>query len=88
MQLADLHEKKRSTLSVANLVRVPARSDSAEERPWWAGKEVTRFFVGAPEREGRDLAIWPRVLEAIRSRKGAGWERLDRRVASRKAISL
>ena len=83
MQVADLHERKRSALSVANLTRVPARSDFAEKRPWWAGKEVTHFFVGASEREGRELAIWASVLKAIRSRRGAGWERLDRRMTSR-----
>ncbi|MCJ1292472.1 hypothetical protein MMC34_004023 [Xylographa carneopallida] len=71
MQVADLHERKRSALGVANLARVSVRSDSAEKRPWWAGREVTRFFVGPPQREGREPAIWLSVLEAIRSRKGA-----------------
>ncbi|MCJ1405303.1 hypothetical protein MMC11_008530 [Xylographa trunciseda] len=80
MQVADLRETKRSTLSVANLARVPAQSDSAKKRPWWAGKEVMRFYIGHNERKGSESAIWPSVLEAIRARKGAGWERLDRRL--------
>jgi len=83
MQVADLHKRKRSALSVANLACVPGRSDFGKKRPWWAGKELTRFYVGNHELKGRESTIWPNVLEAIRSRNSASWDRFDRRVTSR-----
>ena len=83
MRVVDLRERKRSALSVANLARVPARSDSTKERSWWTRREVTQFFVRHHEGKGREPAIWLSVLEAIRTRKGPGWEEMDRRATSR-----
>ncbi|MCJ1471948.1 hypothetical protein MMC13_000590 [Lambiella insularis] len=69
MPLADLQERKRTVLGVANLVRVPAGLGSTEKRPWWMGKEVTHFYVGQEKRTRTEPAIWPSVLDAIRKRK-------------------
>lgn len=64
--LEDLHEKERSLLSVANLVKVPNRLSGSTKRPWWMGREKTRFYVSKEQPKSRDLTIWPQVLESIR----------------------
>jgi hypothetical protein len=63
--LYELQEKKRTVLDVSNLIRIlPA---NFEKRPWWKGKEMTRFYVSKEQQKGRQPGIWPRVLEAIRN---------------------
>lgn len=64
--LADLQEKDRSLLSVANLVRIPTRSSGPAKRPWWMGREITRFYVSKETPKSRDVLIWPKVLESVR----------------------
>ena len=64
--LAELQERNRKFLDVANLVRLPSKPPSSEKRPWWMGREMTRFFVSKEQKTGDESAIWPKVLEAIR----------------------
>ena len=63
--VSELQERKRTFLNVANLVRLPRISPSSEKRPWWMGKEMTRFFVSKDRKRGEESAIWPKVLEVI-----------------------
>ena len=66
MQLSNLHVKERGLFGVANLARSPGVVLDGKKRPWWMGKEATRFYVGEDQRRGKEPALWPSVLEAIR----------------------
>lgn len=64
--LADLRERDRSLLSVANLIRIPTRCSVPAKRPWWMGREMTQFHVSKEQLKSKEPAIWPMVLESIR----------------------
>ena len=69
MPISELQPIK-ARFGIENLVRVPkstARSSTGTQRPWWALKEQSLFFVGTERRKTVETAVWQKAMEQIRN---------------------
>lgn len=69
MPISELRPIK-ARFGIQNLARVPRplnKTGISSNRPWWAPKEQTLFFVGNERRKSVETAVWQKALEQIRS---------------------